>query len=147
MKKLHFEIVINAPREKVYKTMLDDATYRDWTKTFHDGSYYSGSWDKGSRIQFLSPEGEGMFATIVENRPHEFISIKILGMIKNGVEEVDTDEAKNWTPTYENYTFADAVNGTLLSIDTDLSDNDIYVEMFSAMWPKALERLKELAEK
>lgn len=37
MKKLHFSTTINAPKEKVWHTMLDDSTYREWIKAFSDG--------------------------------------------------------------------------------------------------------------
>ncbi|MDQ5893468.1 MAG: hypothetical protein QG640_480, partial [Patescibacteria group bacterium] len=31
MQKIHFSIQINAPKEKVWDTMLGEATYREWT--------------------------------------------------------------------------------------------------------------------
>ena len=55
MQKLHFNIEINAPKEKVWNTMLDDKTYRIGTEPFMPGSYYKGNWDKGSKILFLGP--------------------------------------------------------------------------------------------
>lgn len=39
MNKLHFEVHINAPKEKVWNMMLEDATYRQWTEVFMPGSY------------------------------------------------------------------------------------------------------------
>ncbi|HEY4512026.1 MAG TPA: SRPBCC domain-containing protein [Candidatus Paceibacterota bacterium] len=150
MEKINFSIKINAPREKVWKTMLEDATYREWTKAFNVGSYYKGDWSKGSKMLFLGPDPEtgkegGMVSRIAENRLHEFISIQHLGMIKDGVEDTTSDEVKKWTPAFENYTFKDADGGTELLVEMDT--NAEYKEMFSAMWPKALEILKKLAEK
>ena len=151
MEKLHYSIHINAPREKVWNTMLNDETYREWTRVFNDGSYYKGDWSEGSEILFLGPspvdgksEG-GMVSRIMENRLHEYISIEHLGMINNGVIDTTSDEVKKWTPSFENYTFEEKDGGTDLSIDVD-----IYEEMkqeFDEMWPKALEKLKELSEK
>jgi len=150
MQKIHFSIHINAPREKVWDTMLSDATYRQWTSAFNPGSYYKGSWEEGSKILFLGPNpdgnGEGgMVARIKENCIHEYISIEHNGVISNGVEDTTSEEARKWAPAYENYTFIDKDGGTEVSVDMDIVDE--YKTMFEEMWPKALGLLKELAEK
>jgi uncharacterized protein YndB with AHSA1/START domain len=149
MEKSHFEITINVTREKVWDTMLTDATYREWTKPFHEGSYYVGDWSEGSKILFLGPDEEGggeggMVSRIKENRLYEFISIEHLGMVRNGVEDMTSEEVKKWTPAFENYTFTQDGGGTKLSIDVDT--NQEYKAMFEEIWPKALQRLKELCE-
>lgn len=51
--KLKYSITINAPKEKVWHTMLDDKTYREWTTEFNPGSYYEGDRKEGSEIRFL----------------------------------------------------------------------------------------------
>ena len=51
--KLKYSIAINAPKEKVWHTMLDDKTYRERTAEFNPGSYYEGDWKQGSEIRFL----------------------------------------------------------------------------------------------
>jgi hypothetical protein len=43
MKTLHFSIAVRAPLEHVWKTMLDDKGYREWTSEFSAGSYHEGS--------------------------------------------------------------------------------------------------------
>ena len=53
MQKLNFSIVINASKEKVWNTMLEDKTYRIWTEVFSKGSHFIGDWRKGSKILFL----------------------------------------------------------------------------------------------
>lgn len=103
--KMQFSIVIDASREKVWRTMLEPEGYKAWTAQFAEGSYFEGSWDKGARIKFLTPGGEGMTSMIVDNKPYEFISIKHLGIIKDGVEDTQTVESKSWAEAYENYTF------------------------------------------
>jgi hypothetical protein len=149
MKTLHFSIFINAPKEKVWHTMLDDKTYREWTTAFNPGSYYKGDWNKGSKIVFLGPDPEtgvegGMVSRIAENKPYEFLSIEHLGIVKNGIEDTTSEEAKKWAPAYENYTFKEKDGGTEVLVDMDSEDD--YVEMFSNMWPEALNKLKTLAE-
>lgn len=145
MANLHFSINIHAPRKKVWSAMLDDATYREWTSAFTPGSYYQGNWDEGSKILFLGPDPEtgkegGMVARIKENRPNEFVSIEHYAEISDGVE-------KPWNGTgLENYTFADTNGGTEVSVEmTNVPDE--YVAMFQDTWPKALQKLKEIAER
>lgn len=150
MQKSHFSVLVNAPREKVWEVMLADATYREWTKVFHEGSYYKGSWEQGSKMLFLGPgengEGEGgMMSMIRESRPPEFISIEHIGMIKDGVEDTTSEEVQKWTPAFENYTLTDKDGGTEVAVDIDIADE--YQDVFDDMWPKALQTLKELAEK
>jgi hypothetical protein len=52
MKQLHFSTDINAPRETVWNVLWNDATYRDWTSVFAEGSYAVSDWNEGSKIQF-----------------------------------------------------------------------------------------------
>lgn len=150
MQQIHFSKFINAPREKVWGTMLNDETYRDWTSTFNPGSYYKGDWEKGSKILFLGPDPMGgseggMVSRIAENRKHEFISIEHLGLYKDGVEDTTSDEAKKWAPAFENYTFTEKDGGTELTVDIDVEPEN--ADMFNGMWPASLERLKELCER
>ncbi len=148
MEKLHFSIEIDAPRSKVWDTMLGDATYRMWTSAFSEGSYYVGDWSEGSKILFLG-SGEnggesGMVSRIETNRPHEYISIEHLGVVENGKEDTSSESVQSWAGAHENYTFKEVDGGTQVLVDMDI--NDEYREMFEGMWPKALQRLKELAE-
>jgi hypothetical protein len=149
MDKLHFEIAINAPRQKVWNTMLDDASYREWTDVFAPGSYYVGDWGKGSKILFLAPGKEGgmsgMVSKIKENRPYEYLSIEHVGVVQDGKEDTTSESVKGWAGAHENYTFKE-VNG-VTQVLVDLDSVDEYKEMFQNMWPKALQKLKELAEK
>ncbi len=150
MSKLHKTIFINAPVKKVWDTMLGDTTYRQWTEAFNPGSYYKGSWEKGSKILFLGPspkgDGEGgMVGQIKDNRLHEFISIEYMGTVENGVEDTTSEEAKKWASSYENYTFTEKDGGTELAVEAE-AENE-YTEMLEDMWPKASQTLKELSEK
>lgn len=128
--------------------MLSDTTYRQWTTPFGTGCYFEGSWEKGGKISFLAPNKDGtlsgMVSTIAENRPYEFISIKHLGVIMNGVEDTSREIVKDWGDALENYTFEETNGVTKLAIDICSDDN--LVEDFQEMWPKAVNKLKELAE-
>ncbi len=59
MERIKFEITINATAEKVYSTMLADATYRQWTAEFNPSSYYEGKWETGAKMLFAGISKEG----------------------------------------------------------------------------------------
>lgn len=148
MEKLHLSIQINASPEKVWDTMLNNESYRKWTTAFHPGSYYKGTLAQGEKILFLGPDEEGkemgMVSRVAEIKPHEFISFEHIGIVKNGVEDTESEEAKKWSPSFENYTFKETEHGTELIIDQDIQSN--YKADFEDMWRRALETLKGLAE-
>jgi uncharacterized protein YndB with AHSA1/START domain len=148
---MHFEILINAPVKKVWETMLEQETYRQWTSVFEPTSCYEGSWDKGSKIKFVSSEsGGGMVSEIAENIPYKFVSIKHLGEIKNGIEDTTSEQVKKWLPAFENYKFTEKGETTLLEVDMEMESSEeskAMKEMFEGMWPKALLKLKEICEK
>ena len=151
MQKIHFSILIQADKEKVWNVMLDDATYREWTVDFHPGSYYKGDWSEGSKMLFLGPDEAsgkegGMVSRIKENRKYEFISIEHIGMIIDGVEDTTSEMVKKWTPSFENYTFIEKDGGTEVNVDMEVA-NDDFKDMFEGMWPKALLKLKEIVER
>ncbi len=146
MKTLNFSITINAPVEKVYKTMLELDTYKEWTTPFEPTSYYEGDWTEGSVIKFLSARGGGMYSEIAENKQNEFVSIRHLGMIDaNGVIDTQSDAVKAWAPSYEKYTFVGKENETEVKVDLGVPEE--WEAMFDESWPKALLKLKEICER
>jgi hypothetical protein len=78
------------------------------------------------------------------NRPYEYVSIEHLGMVEGGREDTSSEAATAWAGALENYTFRDVDGRTDVQVEMD-SDEDNRA-MFDEIWPKALERLKELAE-
>lgn len=87
----------------------------------------------------------GMISIIAKNIPYNYISIKHIGIIENGIEDSTSDKIKSWTPAFENYTFKEKDGGTEVTVDQDIEEQ--YSLMFNELWPKALQKLKELVEK
>ncbi len=147
LERLHFDIHIDAPVEKVVSTMLH-THYKEWTAEFHPGSDYQGSWDEGAKILFvsISDDGEtsGMVSRIEKHIPNRFVSIEHLGFVDKGVEITSGPEIEGWAGAHENYIFAEKDGGTLLTINTD--SNEQYKDYFLEAWPRALAKLKELCE-
>jgi hypothetical protein len=148
MQRVSFSITVDAPREKVWDTMLEDATYRQWTSAFGQGSYFEGDWSPGSKILFLAPDPEGklggMVARIAESRPPEYVSIEHLGVVQDGREDTESEAVKAWAGARESYTLREAADGTEVLVEMDIDAE--HEAMFREMWPRALQRLKELAE-
>lgn len=145
MEKQQFKITIDAPREKVWDVLWNDSSYPEWTSVFSEGSRAETDWKKGSKVLFLSGTGEGMVSRIEENIPNEFMSFKHLGTVKDGVEDIDSEKAKEWSGSLENYTLKTVNGKTELTVDMDITDE--YKDYFLTTLPKALEKVKELAEK
>jgi uncharacterized protein YndB with AHSA1/START domain len=149
MKTLHFSTEIDAPAEVVWETMLEDATYRQWTGVSFPGSHFEGSWLPGSEIRFLGDSDDdepmgGMVGVIAEHRPHEFVSIEYTGVIMNGGVDTESEYARNHRGTHENYTFTESDGVTTLAVDLEVDEDE--ADMFAEVWPKSLEKLTELAE-
>jgi hypothetical protein len=85
-----------------------------------------------------------MSSVIAENRRPEFVSIRHLGEIVNGVEVIGGDKPNTWANAYENYTFTAAGNDTVLKVDVDMLPE--FESFMNEAWPKALATLKALCE-
>jgi hypothetical protein len=146
MQKIHVSTSINAPKEKVWKVLWDDSSYRKWTSAFMEGSYAeTDNWKEGSKVLFLDGKGSGMVSRVAANRPNEFMSFEHLGMMNDGKEDVSSEKVKEWAGALENYTLKETNGKTELSVDMDVSDE--YKDYFIETMPKALEQVKSLSEK
>lgn len=144
VKRIQFTAAINAPVAAVWRHVTSLESYKCWASAFAEGSHFEGSWEQGSKIRFLSPSGDGMVAEIAENRENEFISIRHLGFIANGVEDTTSEAIQAWAPAYENYRFLALPEGTKMVVDQDVAIE--WEEYMNEAWPKALVLLKELSE-
>jgi hypothetical protein len=146
MEKMNFSIDINAPKEKVWNVLWNDDSYRKWTSPFAEGSYAkTDNWKEGSKVLFLSPEGDGMVSKVASNKKNEFMSFEHLGVVKNGIEDTESDSVKGWAGAKENYRLIDENGKTKLAVDMDSTDE--FKDYFLKTWPEALEKVKELSEK
>lgn len=146
MERLTYNISINAPKERVWEVLWEDTYYRQWTALFGEGSHAVSDWKKGSKILFLDPTNQGMSSRIEELIPNEYMSFRHMGEVKDGKEDFSSvfaqECAKN--EVYENYTLQSVDGKTNVQVETDLPQE--YVAMMDGIWPKALQKLKEIAE-
>jgi hypothetical protein len=140
MNTLNFSIKINASKEKVWNALWNETNYNEWTKAFIEGSHAVSDWNEGSHIRFLGPNNNGMFAVIDKKIPNQQMTFKHLGEIKNGIEE-----PKDWAGALESYFLSESNGVTDLKVEADASKE--MEQMFQDMFPKALEIVKQIAEK
>jgi uncharacterized protein YndB with AHSA1/START domain len=144
MKDLQFSIGIAGPVARVWDCMLDPLAYRDWTRAFAEGSCYEGIWAAGRRLRFLDAQGFGMEAIVDECVLHERLALRLVGEIKDGQPLAGSRLLRE--PAHERYVFiAVPGGGTHLVIELQSWDDGL-IAFLQDTWPKALLRLKALAE-
>ena len=145
MENLQYKIKIKAPKEKVWRTMLDSGTYKEWAKAFSPNSQFIGEWKQGAHIRFIDPNMGGTIAFLEEVKPYVRIHAKHVAIInQNGSEDTESDVAKNWMGITETYVLNEVNGATELLIEI-LSHKGL-VSMFNDCWPNALELLRGLCE-
>src|SRR5687767_4926578 len=123
MKRLNYNVTINAPKAKVWETLFNDATYREWTSVFSEGSHAITDWKEGSKVQFLGPDGGGMYSQINKVIPNELMEIKHLGEMKDGQEQPSGPDTHSWYGAMENYHLTETNGVTELKVEMDTEEN------------------------
>lgn len=136
---LHFSINIHAPKEKVWDVLWNDASYKEWTFVFFEGSYAESDWNEGSKIRFLTPKGDGMYGIIKKKAPFEQMVFEHHGEVKAGMEE-----KKDWVNATEAYYLSE--HGGITKLDVQLNTTEDFKSYFDNTFPKALEIVKQLSE-
>lgn len=144
LKKMIISANINAPVEDVWNVMLQPDTYSQWTQAFFEGSYYQGKWEQGEKMLFLAPNGDGMVAIIETCIPHELISIKHIGYIREGKEDTESEEVRSWAPAYEIYRFKENSGATEITIEQEVTAE--HEKVMLKCWRQALDKVKQLCE-
>ena len=146
MEKLKFSISIACDKQKVWDTMLQPDTYKKWVAASWPDSFYEGHWAENENIRFISEDGSGTLAHIESLVPYTFVSAKHIALLgAGGVEDRESEFAKNWIGVTESYTFNSTPQGTELIVDIETHAE--WKKMFSDGWPAALAKLKVLCEK
>jgi uncharacterized protein YndB with AHSA1/START domain len=141
------ELLIDAPREHVWRTMLDARAYEDWSSAFCAGSRYKGSWTQGAVLRFLDPHGDGLVAVVVEHRPAERVRLRFEARIVGGVEDRRSASARAWIGAVECYAFVDAdASGESTVVAVEVDPPPAHAPGMADAWPRALRRLKGLCE-
>lgn len=145
MQTREYKIEINATAQQVWFALWDDVHYRNWTSVFCPGSHaITDNWKEGGKVHFLTPEGKGMYSIVSENTPYKKMVFTHIGNIFNYKELPLDEEAKKWTGGKEGYTVSENNGITTLVVTIDVYEK--FMEFFDTVFPKALEKVKALAE-
>jgi hypothetical protein len=142
MKEMQFSIEIHATKQKVWNTLWQDKTFREWANIIDPGTYMVGDLKEGNEIQFISSEsGYGVTSLVEKLVVGEFLLLK---------HQVDTQEAgtrereNEWTGGEESYSLTEKNGVTTVTVTVGVPPK--MEEYFKVSYPKALERVKVLAE-
>lgn len=143
MKEMKFSIKIDATKEKVWDTLWKDETFRDWASIIDPGTYMEGDLKEGNEIQFISSvNGYGVTSLVEKLDEGEFLLLRH----RADTQDVGKQEReKQWTGSKESYSLAEENGTTTLTVAFDVPPE--LEEYFKVNYPKALERVKILAER
>jgi uncharacterized protein YndB with AHSA1/START domain len=146
MEHLEYKVVISAPAKKVWETMLQEDTYKQWVAKSWPNSFYKGKWAKGEKIKFIGPDGSGTLAEIAEAKPYERILARHIAVLTpGGTEDRTSETAKGWVGITEEYKFAERDGNTTVTVS--IETNPEWRKMFDDGWPTALQELKKITER
>ncbi|WP_326984070.1 SRPBCC domain-containing protein [Chryseobacterium sp. MYb264] len=147
METLSYEIVINASQQKVWDVLWNEKTYVQWTKFFNPAShsFMKTDWKVGGKTYFTNADGEGMVSTIDSLEEPNQIIFKHLGMIdKEGNEDTESMEVKQWSGCFEKYILIDFDGKTKLHAEVQVEKE--WQDHMNTGFTKGLEIVKDLAE-
>lgn len=149
MEPLHVDVTIHADAETVFRNMLGEKSFKQWSAAFDPTSYYDGKWEDGEKMLFIGCDSEGrkfgMVSRIEQVIPGKYVSIFHIGVVMDGKEMTGhSAETAGWAGSREIYTLEETDGQTVVSVDVDV--NKEHKAQFAKQWPEALRLLKALCE-
>lgn len=142
MEEISFSIEIDASKEKVWDTLWQDETFREWAGIIDSGTYIKGELKEGNEIQFISEGGYGVTSFVEKLIVNEFL---LLRHLVDTQDEGKQNRDKEWTGGKESYRLAENDGITTLMVIFDVPLD--LKKYFEDNYPKAMKKIKELAEK
>lgn len=142
MKELRFRVAIHATKQKVWDTLWQDETFRQWAGIIDPGTYMVGDLKEGNEVQFISGNGYGVTSSVEKLKPGEFLLFR---------HQIDTEDSgkkerkKEWTGGKESYSLNEKNGITTVIVVFDAPPG--MEKYFMSIYPKVLDRVKELAER
>ena len=142
MNEMKFTVEINASKQKVWLTLWQDETFRQWAGIIDPGTYMTGKLVEGGEVQFISAEnGYGVTSLVQKLVPNEFLLLRHSADTQNsGMAQRE----KEWTGGAESYELTEKNGVTNLIATFDVPTE--LEEYFTKNYPKALDCVKKLAE-
>lgn len=141
MKQMQFSVEINATKQKVWDTLWQDATLRKWAGLIDPGTYMKGELKEGNEVEFISEGGYGVTSLVDTLVPYEHVLLKHKSDTQDTGAHTREDQ---WTGGTESYTLTENNGITTLISVADIPEE--LEDIMNASYPKAFNRIKELAE-
>ena len=141
MKEMQLSIKINATKERVWNTLWQDETFRQWAGIIDPGTHIVGDLKEGSEVQFISGNGYGVTSLVEKLKTNEFLLLRHRADTQGSGKR---ERQKEWTGGEESYSLSEKNGTTTLSAAFDVPKE--LEEYFKVNYPKALERVKVLSE-
>lgn len=143
MKEIRFSIKIHAAKERVWDTLWQDETFRDWAGIIDPGTYMVGDLKEGNEVQYISSEnGYGVTSSVEKFTANEFL---LLRHSADTQEDGKREREKEWTGGKESYSLSEEDGTTTLTVAFDVPQK--MEGYFKVNYPKALKRIQILAER
>ena len=140
MKNLEYKTQIKASAEKIWETLWNQESYKEWSSVMNEGARYEGNFAEGTYVDLYDANNNGMFNFVEKNIPNREMTMQHKGWIYGGKRD-----DQNWTDSRETYLLTENEDGAELKINVSAMDE--FVDFFNSNYPKVLEKVKQLAEK
>ena len=137
-------IAINASAEVIWRVITDAQYNSIWLAAFGKRNKVHTDWQEGSKAIFVDDDQTGLITRIIVARPFEKIRMQNVGMITNGAEDYDSNDAVESREFFEQYLFTPEDASVRMHVEVTVED-EFYKEV-SDSWTNALGIIKELAE-
>ena len=114
----------------------------EWAGIIDPGTHMVGDLKEGNEVQFISGNGYGVTSLVEKLTPGEFL---LLRHSADTQDDGKREREKEWTGGKESYSLAEKDGTTTLTVAFDVPPE--MEEYFKVNYPKALERVKVLAER
>ena len=144
MKTLKHSINISASPEEIWNAIFSPDCFKKWGAEFGPDPNFSGTWEEGTEMHFYDSDHNGMVALVEKCDLHKTLVLRYVACLAGGKKDVAAIEKMDWKDHLEKYLIEEKENGCTLQIESDTGDE--FVEAFTAAWPRALNRIKDMAE-
>lgn len=142
MHEMKFTIDIKATKERVWKTLWEDKSLRQWAGIIDPGTYMVGDLKEGAEVQFISAEnGYGVTSLVEKLTANDYLRLRHQADTKESGQQ---EREKQWTGGAESYSLTEKNGVTNLVITFDIPPE--LEDYFNDTYPKALRCIKQLAE-
>src|SRR6187402_26865 len=123
LKTINKTINIYAPKEVVWEVLINDEYNVQWYNAFSEGTHADTDWEVGSKAIFSDSSNAGIVGRIIVNDPFEALAIEYEGIVKDGIEDYESQLATEIKGSLEVYKLTVEGGITQLDIACDMGED------------------------